>query len=163
MFTQEFFKQVIEKLNHAVIISDSNGNFTLWNEYAKKILGMNEKIMDVDKWQDHFRIYKADGVQYSPDELPIMKAVKTGEPSRKERLFITSGKEPGGWLEVDAFPIKDDGGKIQGAVAEFTDITQTLKTEKFIDDIIKNIEHIKELVKHSFFTPSPVMNLPEMA
>lgn len=152
MLNESILKNVVEKINHAIIISDTQGNFLLWNDSAKDILGMRPAIVKQEVWDSYFGIFKLDGTKYETHELPIMKATK-GIETKKERLYLTDGiTGEGRYLDVDAFPVIDTNGNIVAAAASFNDVTKTMKIENAIEELENRFSHIIVLLQNSFFT-----------
>lgn len=152
MLTSPILKAIIERINYPVVITDTNGKYALWNEAAMDIIG--EKVMAVGVGtMERFTVFKMDGVRYTNDQFPIMRAILYGESSKKEKMYVKDHKTgTGKYLEVDAFPIYNQEGTLVAAAASFHDITQALKTEKFIEEITKTLTHMKTLIENSFFT-----------
>ena len=152
MLTEVILESIINQLNHAVIICDKDGNFILWNTAAKEMIGLEEDIASTGTWQNYYYASKEDGSLYEDKDYPIMRAVLKGEAIKKERMLINNrSKEIVSWLEVDAFPVKDDKGNIIAGVASFNDITKSLKLESLVDEITTQFEHLKQLITNNFF------------
>lgn len=151
MLNEYILKTVIEKVDHAIIVADKEGNFLLWNDTAAKILNLVPDRMDQEVWKDFFTIKKLDGSLYNNDDLPLMKATR-GIISHKERLYINNPlNEEGCYLDVDAFPVLDDENNIIAAVASFTDVTSKITIERMVDELIGMFDKMKALVES--YTP----------
>ncbi len=150
MLSQSSLKTILEKIDHAVIIADTSGNFVHWNTAAEKILGLPHDKKEVEKWSEFFKITKPDGVMYNHDDLPIMRATR-GESVHKEQLYLT-GDGPGKYLEVESFPLIDSNGVILGAAAAFKDISDHKKMQRFADELWLALEGMKKLLNNNFFS-----------
>lgn len=93
--------------------------------------GSNLSLSSPDvTWQLPFRHYRADGVEYAADELPMQRAAAEARPLDNCEMRIAT---PGGrniWLFGNAAPLFDDEAKVRGAVAAFVDITQLRRMDE---------------------------------
>lgn len=152
MLTEVILESIINQLNHAVIICDKDGNFILWNTAAKEMIDLEEDIASTGTWQDYYYASKEDGSIYKDKDYPIMRAVLNGEIVKRERMLINNrSKGITTWLEVDAFPIKNQEGDIIAGAASFMDITRSLRLESLVDEITTQFEHLKQLITNNFF------------
>lgn len=79
-----------------------------------------------------------------------MRSVLTGEVIRKERMLINNqANNNQSYLEIDSFPVRDLDNKIIAAVSSFTDVTNSVKMEKMIDEFEIKIGHMRELISNS--------------
>lgn len=100
---------ILNSTNDATIAVDMNGYVTLFNKAAEKILGLNEKnVMG----------------KYIEEILPSTKLpyiLKTGESELNRRQSIANTA-----IITSRMPVKDENGKVIGAVAVFRDISELL-------------------------------------
>ncbi len=151
MLSQYSLKTILEKIDHAVVVADPQGNFVHWNSAGEKILGLPHDKKEVEQWSQFFKIVKQDGVLYQHEDLPIMRATR-GESVEKEKLYLTGGTGTGKYLEVEAFPLINESGQIVGAAAAFKDISDHVKMERFADELMKALEGMKKLLNNNFFS-----------
>lgn len=93
------------------------------NEIAGVVPGANVSQSAVADGKAHYlRQLKADGTEYRPDELPLQRAIATGQPVRDAYIDF---RLPGG-RRVEALgnasPLFDASGTVRGAVAALFDI-----------------------------------------
>ncbi len=82
-----------------------------------------------DQRPAHFREMK-DGKEVPPQELPMYKAARTGQPVRNYEFEIVFEGEAPHFLLGDAMPMLDENGRSQGAVGTFIDITERKRFEE---------------------------------
>ncbi len=70
----------------------------------------------------NFTVFK-DGVELSPEDLPIQKAAATGKAVRHFELTLAFDSGDTAYIYGNATPLFDSGGKTRGAVGAFIDIT----------------------------------------
>ncbi len=100
---------ILNSTNDATIAVDMNGYITLFNKAAEKILGLNEKNVIGE---------------YIEEILPSTKLpyiLKTGESELNRRQSIANTA-----IITSRMPVKDESGKVVGAVAVFRDISELL-------------------------------------
>ncbi len=146
-------KSIVENVNHPIVVCRKNGDFILWNKVAREMIGGEDNIKSTITWQKYYAAFKENGEMYSESNYPIMRAVLEGEVIKKERMYINNqSKGTQAYLDVDAFPIRDEKGEIVAGVASFTDVSKNVKMDKMLTDFIVTVEHLKKLISASFFT-----------
>ncbi|MDC3955612.1 STAS domain-containing protein [Polyangium jinanense] len=121
----EALRTLFRQLPVAVWATDHEGNVTMGNPEADRLLGVPETAPTappVEEWGEGAIYLHADkNTPYSLEELPHTRALR-GESVRTAELFFRNGNVPDGvWLEVHAAPLRDDSGKQTGAVSVFID------------------------------------------
>ncbi|MEV6300634.1 ATP-binding protein [Actinoplanes sp. NPDC051861] len=120
---------VLDGISDGVGVVGPDGRFLLHNPAARRILGANETGSDVDTWQQHFGLYRLDGVTPFPTgDLPLVRALG-GESSEQVEMTVRNPAHPEGRvISVSARPIETATGE-RGAVAVFHDITDRKHVE----------------------------------
>jgi len=87
------------------------------------------------------RLFHPDGRPYSPNQVPLARALRNGEIVTGEQVKIM--REDGTWgtLLINAAPIRDSKGNIVAAVAAFDDISPILELQERREDDIRMISH----------------------
>ncbi|HED23834.1 MAG TPA: PAS domain S-box protein, partial [Firmicutes bacterium] len=101
------------------------------------ILDRDLNILQVNRimenWYSHalpligkkcYKAYQNRDVPCSP--CPSLRAIRTGEPAVEE-VPLVQGNGPAGWIELHAFPVKDDAGRVYGVIEYVRDITERIK------------------------------------
>jgi PAS domain S-box-containing protein len=114
-------RDLADKLASAVFVVDHEGSLVYFNESAEEILGQSFADvgqMRMEKWATAFDAMDADGRRLSPDELPLVTAIRDFKPSH--RTFRIKGMD--GALRdiaVTAMPLFAQPEEIVGAMALF--------------------------------------------
>jgi PAS domain S-box-containing protein len=87
------------------------------------------------------------------DHCPVVKTLKTGQPENAE-VTLPNGK----LLWMDAYPILDKTGQIQGAVEISTDITEYQKTAKEISSLNEKLDVLGKMTRHDIKNKLQVIN-----
>jgi signal transduction histidine kinase len=123
---------VVDSVSDGVGVVDEHGRFLLHNPAAKALLGVQDSQDGAQTWQEHYGIFRPDGVTPFPtDELPLTRAL-AGEVSEQVPMVIRNAGNPDGIvITVSAQPLHDSAGRT-GAVAVFHDITARAAADRAI-------------------------------
>ena len=114
-------RHLAECLAMPIFIVNPGGDLIFYNEPAEAILGQNYTetgTMPAKEWATVFQPFDAEGNPLSPDDLPLIIALKEHHPAHK--VFNIHGKD--GVLreiEVTAFPLIGQADRFLGALAIF--------------------------------------------
>ena len=114
-------RHLSECLAMPIFIVNPGGDLIFYNEPAEAILGQNYTetgTMPAKEWATIFQPFDAEGNPLSPDDLPLIIALKEHHPAHK--VFNIHGKD--GVLreiEVTAFPLIGQADRFLGALAIF--------------------------------------------
>ena len=122
---KNILESVLQSMVEGVIMINKKGEFELFNDSARKILGRGPSSSDMVDWPEEYGIYKPDAKELIPfNELPLVKALK-GEKINGEELCIRNEfKNHDVYALTSASPIYRPDGSIYGSVVIFTDITE---------------------------------------
>jgi PAS domain-containing protein len=114
-------RHLAECLAMPIFIVNPGGDLIFYNEPAEAILGQNYTetgTMPAKEWATVFQPFDAEGNPLSPEDLPLIIALKEHHPAHK--VFNIHGKD--GVLreiEVTAFPLIGQADRFLGALAIF--------------------------------------------
>jgi sensor histidine kinase regulating citrate/malate metabolism len=117
-FLNETVQTVIEMIPHGIVIVNPSGEFIIWNEHAKQLIGTHNGSRNIEHFIDEMVFtnhdFETDAV-IPADDLPISHALAGQSVTRK----ITCRWPNGNYiiLNVEAFPINN------GAVVLFKEAT----------------------------------------
>ncbi len=119
---------VINQMDEGVVIVDSGGRYRL-NTSAARVLGRGAgefgggvKALIVD-----MTLRDADGRVLAPGETPLCRALDGGEHVSAEHYKIVRPDGEERVLSVSATPLRGEGGRAEGVVAVFRDITEGVR------------------------------------
>jgi signal transduction histidine kinase/CHASE1-domain containing sensor protein len=131
---------VMDSISDGVGAVDGTGAFILHNPAAKKLLGIEEDVDDPAAWQEHYGLYRPDGVEPFPtDELPLVRALRGNAPSHVEMVIRHRGRPEPVPISVSARPLDPKAG-LTGAVAVFHDLTATKDFQRRLADHVHQLE-----------------------
>jgi len=114
-------RHLADCLELPIFITDLNGNLIFYNESAEQILGRkfeDSGVMPAEEWSVIFNPQDENGKNLPPDDLPLMKTLKTGQPAQGN-FYITSLTGETHHLAVTSFPLIGHAKRYVAAMAIF--------------------------------------------
>ena len=136
----EQLRQVLDALPAAVYTTDANGTITYYNRAAAELAGREPEI-GKDEWCVSFRIYTPDGKVLPHDQCPMAVALKEKRPVRGVEAMA---QRPDGTLFPFLpfpTPIKDEDGRVLGAVNMLVDISERKQSETQQRILLDELNH----------------------
>ena len=142
-----YLKQIVDNLDAGVVICDKHKEIIVWNQKASDIIHLNSTVTPKEKWLNYFKVFDMSGKKIPGDKYPLMKA-SDGITTKNERVLIKNSAIPEGvYCSFNSFPIYDEDGSLAAGAVVFSDITQQIKLEGFLQDLGVRFEHIKKLIE----------------
>ncbi len=135
----DLLSKIIQTLDVATIVSDTNGNFLIWNDKADSIF--KKEISRGADYKSAYKTYDLENNEIPLNNTALARALK-GETVISQKYFIDG--DLGVYIEVSSKPIFDNEGRIEAAVATFTDIT---KQQMFWNDLLNTIKSMEDDLK----------------
>ena len=126
----QLMQSTFDSISDGVVVADEDGQFTMFNPSAEKILGMGATDIDSDEWSEQYGVFFPDKVTPLPSaELPLTLALK-GQATDNVEMFIRNPKVPDGvYISVNGRPLRSESG-IEGGVVVFRDVTERILAEE---------------------------------
>jgi PAS domain S-box-containing protein len=123
------FLRILQNLPVAVYATDANGRITFYNDAAASLWGRRPKL-GADWWCGSWRLYWPDGRPMEHDECPMAVTLKTGCAARGAEAIAE--RPDGSRYPFLAYPtpLRDDEGRLVGAVNMLFDITERKRHEE---------------------------------
>ncbi len=133
----EFIKNIFDEFHDSIIMIDKKYNIIFANKRLEKIFSGKMPLAG----KKCYKVY-----QERVDPCPwcfLNSVVKNGE--RKSGVFPYPSKDdqPGGWIDIAAYPMRDDRHQIIGIIERVKDVTKKVLTEK-------NLKESRERLKAIF-------------
>jgi PAS domain S-box-containing protein len=133
---------VINQMDEGVLIVDAAGLYRV-NPAAARILGR-----DPGEFRDGVKalvfdmtLRDAEGHVLAPEATPIMRALERGEHVSEEHYKIVRADGEERVLSVSATPLSGEGGRSEGLVAVFRDITDAVRR---LQELVDAYERLRE-------------------
>ncbi len=122
---------VLDCMREGVVVADRESRLLVFNPAAERILGRNSRLAATDRWNPVYKVYRPDRVTpYATEDLPLFRAIR-GESLDHAELYIAHPSlQDGSWMLVNARPLLDDQGEIQGGMVVFHDVTGRKNDER---------------------------------
>ena len=140
---RQFLRAIIEHMPGAVTIRETPGGRLLAaNDQARALLGI--ATLPAEGGADipaDFRAERPSGQSYVPDQIPTMRALRTGEEVVDEELIVRDEAGRSVHYAVSAIPVHDAVGKATAVVSLIRDVTEAREAEQLKDDFLSLISH----------------------
>jgi PAS domain S-box-containing protein len=139
---------ILDNLEEGILLMDAGGAIKACNPRAEDILGLSRKEMaGLTSFDHRWQTVHEDGNPFPAEDLPAVKALRTGETVRREIIGVS---RPGGeacWLQVTAQPLFHPGETAAHAVlVSFQDMTE----KRAADEALKRSEaRLRTLVQNA--------------
>ena len=119
---------LIDALPVAIYITDTEGRITYYNETAAELWGCRPEIGSA-RWCGFRRLFRLNGQPLPHDEYPMAVALREGRPVRGVEAIAE--RPDGSRVRFLPFPtpIRDESGRITGAVNLLMDLSERDKTQ----------------------------------
>ena len=138
--TDGHFRDVMEALPAAIYTTDAQGRITFYNKAAIDLAG-REPQLGSDEWCVTWRLYLPDGTLMPHDQCPMAIALRE---NRSVRGVEAIAERPDGtrvpFLPFPT-PIRDQSGKLVGAVNMLVDISDRKSAESKIHAVMSELHH----------------------
>ncbi len=155
---EQRYRQFLDALGVAVYTTDERGRITFFNAAAALFWGRRPALGE--EWCGSLRIFSPDGTHIPHDQCPMAVALKENRPVRGE---VAVAERPDGtrvWFMPFPTPLRDDRGRLLGAVNVLVDMTEQRHAEAELRRTAQALESsntVKDqflgLVSHELRTP----------
>ena len=122
---------VLDCMREGVVVADREARLLVFNPAAERMLGRSSSLAATERWDPLYKVYRPDRVTpYATEDLPLFRAIR-GESLDHAELYIAHPSlQDGSWMLVNARPLRDDQGEIQGGMVVFHDVTRLKNDER---------------------------------
>jgi PAS domain S-box-containing protein len=148
------FQRLLDKLPAGAYMCDPDGLITYYNEHAVQLWGRAPKLNDpADRFCGSFKLYSPDGKPIKHDRCWMALALRDQKEYNGQEILI---ERPGGerlTVLTHANPIRDDEGRLIGAVNVLVDITGQKRVEKALSEADQAKGDFLATMSHEIRTP----------
>ncbi|MFC5270229.1 PAS domain-containing protein [Adhaeribacter terreus] len=129
-------KLILTSIGEGVIIMNAEEQILLFNKKAEELLGTGPWDLPLNQWPEFYGIHEANGsALFRPENLPLVKALQ-GHTEEGIEVLIRNKQYPEGRnIFLSGKPMRDNSGKITGAILDLKDITEQRKLEEYLKEI----------------------------
>ena len=142
---------IFNGIGDSIIVTNKDGKYVMFNETAKEMGGYSLHNVHTRYAPETLGIFQADGQALFPaDELPLARALR-GEHSDNVEIVIRNSHLPDGMnASINARPIYNEKGVVNGAVAAIRDISERKAVENQLVAINDQLTTQSQLLKSIF-------------
>jgi PAS domain S-box-containing protein len=132
---ERLYKSIVSALSEGLVVQDQTDKIVMCNDSASRILGLTKaQLLGKDSYDPRWKALKEDGSLFHPDDHPSMITLRTGQPVDGVIMNVHVGDTKRSIISINSRPILDHQGKLLGAVASFTDITEQKRYEQALQE-----------------------------
>lgn len=138
---------MMDNLPEGIMIVDAEGRIRMVSKYMSRIIGSSpdaDRAKSLDEFEE--RLYQPPTVFEAPNEYPLFRVLHGGGTIYSEEWGVTRMEGEEMSVVITATPIRDDKGKVIGAMTAWRDITDRKKME---DRLRRNEYELRTLVDNS--------------
>ncbi len=135
---------VLGQLAEGVIIADAAGRISFVNEAARRMHGVMQIGVPPGDYSQAYGLFTDEGTPYPPQDLPLARAVMTGETVQGARWRI---RRPNGTEIIavgSARQVKGSDGAVLGAVLTLRDETARVLAERALQESEKRFRTLAD-------------------
>ena len=124
-------QSVLDCMREGVVVVDREARLLVFNPAAEQILGRAPADARLQPWNPLHAVYHPDrATRYTDEELPLFRAIR-GESLDQVEVFVAHPSlQQGSWMLINARPLRDDQGEVQGGLVVFHDLTRRKNNER---------------------------------
>lgn len=146
---QKHEELILKSVGEGVYGLDTKGHTTFVNDTAANMLGWQLEDLIGERQHDIIHHTKQDGSHYEAKDCPIYAAFKDGKVHRVDTEVFWRKDGTCFPVEYISTPMRDDKGKLMGAVVAFSDITRRKEADRAIQksnaDLQKALKEVEQL------------------
>jgi signal transduction histidine kinase/CheY-like chemotaxis protein len=136
------FYRLLETLPAGAYTCDPDGLITYFNAQALELWGRAPRLNDpIDRFCGSFKLFATDGTAISHDDCWMARALRTDKEFNGHEIVIERPDGRRRTVLAHANPIRDESGKLLGAVNVLVDITDRKHAENGLKEFLAILAH----------------------
>lgn len=158
------FRCLLEKLPAGAYTCDSEGLITYFNQHAVQLWGREPKLNDpTDRFCGSFRLYATDGSPIAHSQCWMALALQTDREYNGHEIVIERPDGQRLTALAHANPIRDESGRLLGAVNVLVDISDRKRSEEALAEAHRSKDEFLATLAHELRNPlAPIRNAVEI-
>ena len=143
---EEILRSVLSNLVDAVIVSDKDNRFLVYNPAAQRMFGPQLPDVPATDWAQEY-VFSRSGTStiMSSEEMPLARAMKGHDVDDMELLVQMPTTAESFWITVNARPLRDHRGKVCGGVIVCRDLTERKLAEEALYESEKQLRQAQKM------------------
>ena len=147
---EQQLSSILQTMAEGLVIHDRHGRLVEANPAAERLLNLTRaQLLGWDTFSPHWQTVREDGSPLSAEDLPVIRALRTGVPERGQIVGIRLSDSRVRWISVNAQPLyngQDPGPS--GVVGTFVDVTAHRESMQRIRELAQRVESVREQERH---------------
>lgn len=158
------FRRLLEKLPAGAYTCDPEGLITYFNQHAVRVWGRAPKLNDpVDRFCGSFKLFASDGSPITHDQCWMALALQMGKEYNGHEIIIERPDGRRVTALAHANPIRDESGRLLGAVNVLVDITDRKRAEEALKSADRHKDEFLAMLSHELRNPlAPMLTAIEL-
>lgn len=124
---ESFINAMLDTIDVGIVVCDEEGVLRLFNKATLEFHGLDSKTIPQSEWSSYYQLFQVDGhTLLEKEEVPLYRAWK-GEAVENQIFCIKHTSGEIFYISASGSQIRDERGKIQGAVVAMKNITDSRK------------------------------------
>lgn len=137
---------MLQTIVDGMVTVDTTGQIVYCNPAARQILGVDRDILNHYYFSREWKQIDEQGNPFPSDQLPLAIALREQRSVIDVQHQIVAADGEVKWLSVNAAPLFDDAGRLDGAIASFRDITDVKRSEQTLKERAAELERFNNLM-----------------
>jgi len=122
---------LFETMAEGVVLIAPDGQILQVNPAAERILGLERSEIEGRNYiGSEWKILRPDGTPMPPEEMAGPRAMKEKRPQKDVVMGVERPDGSISWINVNATPLINGAGKLEGVVGTFADITERKRADE---------------------------------
>ena len=158
------FRKLLEKLPAGAYTCDASGLITFYNTKAADLWGRAPRLNDVrDRYCGSFRLFATDGTPIAHDESWMALALRNDQGYNACEIVVERPDGSRLTALAHANPLRDDTGRVHGAVNVLIDISERKAAEEVLRTTNRYKDEFLAILAHELRNPlAPLRNAIEI-
>ena len=143
---------IFNTISDGVIVADEDEKYLMRNRAAEDLISAYVPGTTFEQVPETYGLYLPDGTTpFPPDDLPLTRAVRRGEPTDNIEMVVRNRRHPEGrYLSVSGRSLHDGEGSLRGGAIVIRDITESKNSEISLRETIGKLEYQRGLMSIVF-------------
>ncbi|HLP77590.1 MAG TPA: PAS domain S-box protein, partial [Candidatus Paceibacterota bacterium] len=146
--SEKKYRELIEKLQVAVVVHRADTQIVSCNPVAETLLGLSEEqLLGKNAVDPEWNFFGDGGTVLPPEEYPVNRVLTTRKPVRNQIVGVHRPGAAGDiWALVNANPVFDGNNRISQIIVTFVDITERRKAEEKLAHLAGIVESSEDAI-----------------
>ncbi|HEY9117342.1 MAG TPA: PAS domain-containing protein, partial [Roseivirga sp.] len=128
------FRKTLDVCPVSIFILDAQGEFIYANHKAEQIFGLTLSDLADRKYDSPaWHVTDFEGNLVAPEDFAFSRVMATGKPVEAVETAVNIANEARIYCSVNAYPLKNKSGEVEGVIATAEDLTALIEAKKRLE------------------------------